>query len=176
MIFAITKKCRVLCSLVAWCLRAMQRMQVTQAIRCRCARTRSRDARPPKNIFRRHHRLRVAQADLRKTARTIRRRRQSCVHADQRKIRVVAGTDFLFAMRRCRERGGPAMTVVPPPARRPDRSIAVFGRTAIDSPVRKRLRPRNAAGAGGTGTATRRRISDRLPRAVRHRHPDRAVR
>jgi hypothetical protein len=42
-------------------------------------------ARPPKNIFRRHRRLRVAQADLRKTAQAIQQRRPSCAHADERK-------------------------------------------------------------------------------------------
>jgi hypothetical protein len=40
-------------------------------------------ARPPKNIFRRHRRLRVAQADLRKTAQAIQQRRPSCAHADK---------------------------------------------------------------------------------------------
>ena len=34
----------------------------------------------------------------------------------------------------------------------------------------------NAAGAGGTGAGPGGDLSDRLPRAVRHRHPDRAVR
>jgi len=51
-------------------------------------------ARPPKNNFQRHRRLRVAQADLRKTAQTIQQHRPACAHAMERKIRIVAGVEF----------------------------------------------------------------------------------
>ena len=118
-----------------------------------------RGARPPKNNFQWLRRLRVAQADLRKTAQTIQQHRPRARMPKQEEIRIVAAW-----ISRCG-------------FHRRDRSIGMAGHAlrhqfaiAETTPAAK------AAGADDTGAATRRRISDRLPRAVRRRHPDRAVR
>jgi hypothetical protein len=82
-VLAIAKKCRVLCILVcmAPARDATHAGHASDPLLSRADTLHG--ARPPKNIFRRHRRLRVAQADLRKTAQAIQQRRPSCAHAEK---------------------------------------------------------------------------------------------
>jgi hypothetical protein len=137
-VLAIAKKCRVLCILIAWRLRATQRMRATQAIRCCPARTRYRARAPLKIFF-------AGTADCASHKLICAKLRKQFSSADRRartptkeKIPVVAGEDRRSRCG-CREHGGPAMTVA---QARTDRSRWTATRCDSDAPVQKRLRPR----------------------------------